>query len=317
MPKDSDLEFAYINYEHGGAAAGDWLGSPGEFSMDGLVELFDADGRWPDLGVIGEPERWGFDGQKGKFLAATALNEASGRGYAIELGTLPREWGPIGPAFIYDTTRVNLHRFFSGNEPDFYGRNRNLAHVSLRGRPNQRINVVGCHGDIHSPLYQYLDAQTLRRYANPAVPTVILADWNATLSGPRSEPQNFEVFDEFWQYARLVKWDPNSPHGHPYTADCTTMNYLCGRWEPNGTGGRRVGGVGFTHAAELDGVHTPTTYPKPNGRDCRQIDGAILNASAAAMLVPGSVQIHEPRDPRNAPSDHKRFSCTLDLSAAA
>lgn len=305
------VDFAYLNYENGGAANNSSVGSSGPFSMDGLVEMFAADDRWPDVCVLGEPERWEFDGQNGKCHAMTALNEASGRGYAIELGTLPREWGPIGPAFVYDTTKINLHRFYSGREPDFYARNRNLAIVSPRGYPDLTFRSVGYHGDIHHGLYRLLDVLTFRRYADPTHPAAILGDWHDNLSGESWDfPEDFALFDQIWKYAGRARWDDEIPMPGPARGETRSMDYLCG----SEVDGKRVGGVGFSHVGELANLTTATQYPAPNGRRPRQVDGAVVNASAVAMLVPGSVQVHEPVDPDTPPSDHKRFSFTLDFA---
>lgn len=307
------MDLAYVNFAHGGDPHGDSFGTSGTFVMDGLVEMMGDDDRWPDAFVLGEPERWGFNGQDGKCAAEVALNKASGRAYTIELGTLPRDWGPIGPALVYDAATVHRHRFFSGHEPDFYARNRNLAILSHRQQPDLKIHVVGYHGDLNSGLYRLLDVMAFRRYANPAVPTVILGDWNANLSGEQWDfPEDFALFEHTWQYASRALWPDEIPMPGPVSSDTRSMDYLCGKW----IDGRRVGGVGFVHIGEQAGVTTPTQYPAPNGRHPRQVDGGFLNASAAPMLIPSSVHVHEPADPADPPSDHKRFSFTLDLTVA-
>ena len=75
--------------------------------------------------------------------------------------------------------------------------------------------------------------------------------------------------------------------------------------------GRREGGIGFVDMAEQAGIYTGTNLPKPNGRQCSQIDHILLSPALADRVVPGSACIHEPVDPESPDSDHKRLSVTV------
>lgn len=274
--------------------------------MRGLVRLVGDGDDWPDIAVIGEAEQWNLHGQRGKFMAINALNAASKRCYNIEVGTLPREWGPIGPALLWDQNKASVHAFYSGREEVFYARNRNIGVVSPREHPERVMNILGWHGDIQSYLLQLIDAQGMRRLSNPSRPNMILADWNCTLDGPNfALPPDFaDAYTHIRQYMGMIEYDPRNPHG-PHRPNTLALDYLCGVWE----NGHRVGGLGFVSAAERAGIYTPTTigYPVP-----RQIDVGLLNASAALMLLPDTVRIHQPIDPANPDSDHCRLSFTID-----
>jgi hypothetical protein len=213
------IDFAYINFEHGGGSQGSYLGTPGPFDMSGLVRILGEDQRWPDIAVIGEGERWEFDGGAGLSEATTALSEASGRPYASELGTLAREWGPIGPAIIWDAAKINKERFYSGREPDFYARNRNLFIGSVRGERSKRFHVVAHHGHIHDSDQQLADNKGFRRYATEDIPCAILADWNSVLSGNEPGDLNTPGVYPPWRLVPKIVWQWGPQQAGPHVLD--------------------------------------------------------------------------------------------------
>jgi hypothetical protein len=304
------IDFAYVNYEHGGSTDGS-AGSLGRsYQFDGLVRLLGDQDRWPDIAVMGEAEGYEFGGGAGLYGAASALSEASGRGYTPLLGTLPREWGPIGPALFVDTAKVRIHNFFSGREPDFYARNRNLLVASLAGRADH-FRVVAYHGDYNDSVMQVHDVRPYRRYANPSIPTALIGDFNAPLSGPWVD-DDFSQCEHYWQIGGHLTWEHGRAQGDgSRVLDTQARDYLCGWWDPDK--GERVGGVGFRDVAELAGVHTPTVFPSATKRPPTAIDGAMVNAPWAEALVLDSVHVHEPADPAKPDSDHKRISFTVDV----
>ncbi|HET6288796.1 MAG TPA: hypothetical protein VFG15_18865 [Amycolatopsis sp.] len=311
-----ELDFTYLNFDHGGAEHD----QSAVYNMDRLVELLGADGRTPDAGVIGEANFWRFFGGRGTGLAEVALNSTfRDRSYVILPGSLPREWGEIPPALIYDANRVHKHTWDSGHEPGFLERNRNRALLSPRDSPDQEFFLFGFHGHPDGDQRVH-DVERFRPYGAWAMPpTVVLGDWFGHPSGPKFEPPTYsEHFDELGQYAPRMLFPDGIPVPGDFPFDTRALDFLCGRWRRGRRDwrrawlrrkpGGRVGGVGFSHMAELADDYTPTNFPAPNGRPTTQIDAAVLNPRAAAMLVPGSVHIHEPARQINS---HKRISLTL------
>lgn len=305
----TELDFAYINYEHGGSNHGSWFGTPGSFQFDGLVRLLGEDDRWPDVVAVGEAERWGFDGGTGLYGAAAALSEASRRPYLPMLGTLPGDAGPVGPAVFVDAQKVRVLNWYGGLEPDFYSRNRNLLRAFPAGRPDDIFHVVTGHGDIFDGDARLAAAKKLRRYANPKIPAVIMMDWNSVLSG--FERDDFSTYEERWQYASRVLFE-HGPNQDSRVADTRARDFLCGWWNPDTC--QRVGGVGFYDVLELAGLYdAATNLPGPQGRPCTAIDGAVVNTPFAEGLVAHSVMVHEPIDPEKPDSDHKRLSFMIQF----
>ncbi|WP_215545107.1 hypothetical protein [Amycolatopsis sp. CA-230715] len=333
MSDDAVLwEILYVNFDHGGASSDQSI----DYCMDGLVDLVGANNRWPDLGMIGEANFWRFFGNSGRCAAQIALNAAAPhRNYVIEIGSLPGEWGDIGPALLYDASKVHVHEWHGGHESGFLGRNRNRAVVSPRGAPELKMDLFGTHGHPNGDLRRQ-DVERFRPYGTRAArPAAVLADWFSHPSGPMFAPDSYAAyFDELAHYAPRMHFPDGIPVPGEHPFDTRALDYLCGRWMMGRRDwrrrwlrrapGRRVGGVGFQHVGELDGVYTATNFPAPNGRPPTQIDGAVLNPRAAAMLVPGSVQVHEPSKPEMVRpgrvwrrNDHKRFSFTLRFTVGS
>lgn len=316
-----DLEFTYVNFDHGGAEHD----QSAVYVMDGLVELLGADGRTPDAGVIGEGNFWRFYGGKGVGEAEVALNTAfRHRSYVILPGSLPNEWGEIAPALLYDANTVHKHTWDSGREPGFLERNRNRALLSPRDNADEKFFLFGFHGHPDGDQRRH-DAEHFRPYgARAKPPTIVLGDWFGHPSGPKFEPPTYaEHFTELCHYAPRMLFPGGIPMPGDYPFDTRALDYLCGRWRRGRRDwrrawltrkpSRRVGGVGFSHIAELADNYTPTNFPAPNGRPTTQIDAAVLNPRAAAMLVPGSMLVHEPAHQTNS---HKRISFKLAFPSA-
>lgn len=306
----TNIDFAYINYEHGGLDGGSYHGSTGSYDFTGLVRILGDQDRWPDVAVVGEAEQYEFRGGAGLYGAASALSEASGKPYLPVLGTLPREWGPIGPAMFIDAQKIRVRRWHSGREPDFYARNRNLLVATLAGRTDV-FHVVSGHGDIFDTDMRLADAKMLRRYANPAIPCAVMMDWNSVLSNWDND--KFQTYTAPWQYASRIQWQHGPSQADPRPrADTRARDFLCGWWDDQG--GARVGGLGFYDVLEIAGLHGETTnLPHPGGRPCTAIDGAVVNEPWAKALLHETVHVHAPRDPENPDSDHKRLSFTIDV----
>lgn len=305
------LDFAYVNYAHGGSLSPSWSGSRGPYQFEGLVRLLGDGGRWPDVAVMGEAEQYEYAGGEGLWGAASALADASGRAYIPVLGTLPREWGPIGPCMFVDGQKVRIRRFYSGREPDFYSRNRNLLVASVAGREDV-FRIVSGHGDLNDPGLRLHDAMGLRKYADPATPAAVLMDWNSTPSGPH-EVTDFSMYTHRWQYAPRLHWSHGPDQGSEPSerSDTQARDYLCGWWNPRTC--QRQGGLGFFDVAELAGLHAPTTLPRPNGRPPTAIDAALVNAAWKDAVVLDSVRVHEPADPERPDSDHLRVSFAVQV----
>lgn len=299
-----ELLISYINYEHGGRQHADYSGDGGPYQYEGLVRIMD-DGPWPHILVVGEADRWEYNGGQGAWEAAEALREAGGPAYTPLIGSLPREWGPFTPAILVDPTAVVVRRWFDHRCPDFAGRNRNLL-VARMADGGPLFRVVAVHGDIHSGDMRLADAKTFDRFANPAVPCAIIGDWNSVPSGPHWEPTDLNSgIYEPWRLAWRIHWQHGPAQAGPHALDTRALDYLCGYWAD----GRRSGGIGFHDAAELTGVYEPTQIPRPNGRQPMAIDRLLVNGAWKDAVE--SFRVHQPTDPARPDSDHLRISAVI------
>ncbi|SEP53963.1 hypothetical protein [Amycolatopsis saalfeldensis] len=306
------IDLAYFNFEHGGLIGGGARGGGSGYDFTGLVRVMGEDDRWPNLFVMGEGDRYEFNGGQGKWGAVAAMRAAGGRPYVPLPCELPRQWGPFAPVIFYDAQTVVVSRFYDHRAPDFAARNSNLVTI----RPvtgGDELYVTTTHGDLNDPALRESDAKAMRWLANPTVLSAILADWNEVLSGPHHEPQDLDAphYDKPHQILYRLRRGLDGRPVEPRRLETRAMDYLCGWWDEQRD--ERVGGVGFHDAAELAGIYTGTNLPKPSGRQCTQIDHILLNTPLAARVVPGSTRIHEPLDPAKPDSDHKRISVTVDL----
>lgn len=307
----TEIDFAYWNYEHGGRRDADSGGNGGSYDFEPLCRVVGHEDRWPHVLILGEADRYDFDGGAGLWGAAAAMREAGGRVYTPLMCSLPRDWGPFAPAIFVDLQTVQVDRFYDHRLPDFAARRRNVLQAFLPGREDL-FRIVTGHGDLGGGLQRLLDAQALRPLAHPGVPTIIGMDWNCTLSGPRWEPNDLgdsEKWPARWMIANRAQWheDPD-PHA-PVRADTRALDYLCGRWQD----GRRVDGVGFHWVGELADDPTPTNLPQPNGRQCTQIDGFVVNEPWKQRIVPGSFLVQPSLDPANPDSDHLAVRVAVDI----
>lgn len=305
------LEVSYFNYEHGGMSGIGYSGGSGPYDYTGLVRVAGDGGRWPDVLVMGEGDRYDDDGGKGAWGAASALREASSRPYIPLLGSLPREWGPFAPVIFFDANAVVVEQWHDHRNPYFAARNRNLL-VARRAGTNKLFHIVAFHGDINSGTMRLEDVKPLHRFAKPPIPCVVLGDFNEPLSGPQweaSDLNNRDIHpeDELWRLVWRLLWQHGPQQAGPHRTDTQAMDYLVGYWHQD----HRVGGVGFFDVAELAGDPTPTTLPRANGRQPTAIDHILVNQLFRNAVLPGSYQVHQPADPANPDSDHLRVSVTL------
>jgi len=127
------VSVSYLNLDRGGLrirptpGAMDAHGYGYDFS--GLV-LVMADGTpWPDVLVVGEAERWGYQGQEGAQLAARAIRQAGGPGYEPLFCALPRGWGDHFASVIFvNPATIEVRLWHSHHAPDWAERDANLAH---------------------------------------------------------------------------------------------------------------------------------------------------------------------------------------------
>lgn len=317
-------ELAYVNYEHGGLlndieshamGLGLHVGEGYGFDHARLVRLLGQDKRWPDVAVIGECDRWEFWAGRGAWEAIDAIAEAGGRSYAWLPTALPREWGPFSPGILYDPQTIRIARYFSPHAPDFATRTRNLL-VFRPVASEERFFLVPIHGDPYVPGYRAMDAQLLWWLANGRRNSILVGDFNEPLDGPAYLPTDMDdtsVYDKPWGNAAKVHLD----HGRrvpPLRRSTGSLDYLCGWWDPEQN--RRVHGAGFHDLAEEHGITTPTDLWHPTGttgkgRQGVALDHMLANERALTLVERGSFQVHEPVDPENPDSDHKRLSVTM------
>ena len=194
----TEIDFAYLNYEHGGLRNTGYPGGGADYDYAGLVRVMSDGDRWPHILVMGEGDRYEYAGGRGVWEAAAAMRAAGGRAYVPLLGSLPREWGPYAPVIFADPQSVVIRRWHDHRSPDFAARYRNLLVATLPGRGDDEVfRVVATP---RGPLQRGHAAGRragLRRLADPAVPSLIAGDWNSVPSGPGWEDR--ELNDpRFW-----------------------------------------------------------------------------------------------------------------------
>jgi hypothetical protein len=131
----TEIDFAYFNYEHGGLIDGrDHFFSSGRgYDFSGLIRVAGSGGRWPHVLVMGEGDRYEFNGQKGAREAARALRRAGGRAYEPLFGSLPRE-GAFAPVVFIDPQTIEVCRWYDHRAPDFALRNHNVLMIPMAAR---------------------------------------------------------------------------------------------------------------------------------------------------------------------------------------
>ncbi|MFI7121911.1 hypothetical protein [Amycolatopsis sp. NPDC049868] len=157
----------------------------------------------------------------------------------VELVGADGRWPDLG--IIAET---NFWRFFGS-------RGQCAAEVALNTAARDRSYVVKIgslpreRGEIGPALlYDAATVHVHEWHGDPSAPGFLERNRNLAVAAPRDLPEH--------------KMDLFGTHDHPF--DCRALDYLCGRWITD----RRVGGVGFSHVGELDGVYTPTNFPAPN-----------------------------------------------------
>lgn len=306
----TEIDLAYFNYEHGGMINDSSRGAnpPGGYDFTGLVRVMRE--RWPHVLVMGEGDYYEYFGGAGMWDAAEAMREAGGRAYVPLPCQLPREWGPFAPCIFFDASTLIVKRWFDHRAPDFAARNRNVLQVRPVGG-SEYLYIATGHGDLHDEHYRNADAKNFRWLAFEGVLSALLLDWNEHLSGPQFEPTDLEdraIYNQPARHLHRMRHTSGVPD-RPYRRTTGALDYLCGAW--NERTGRREGGIGFVDVAEQAGIFTGTNLPKPNGRQCTQLDHILVSPDAAERVVPDSACIHEPVDPDAPDSDHKRVSVTV------
>jgi hypothetical protein len=188
----TQIDLAYFNYAHGGLIGGGARGGGAGYDYTGLVRVIGEDDRWPHLLVMGEGDRYEFDGGDGMWGAAEAMREAGGRPYVPLPCSLPREWGPFAPVIFFDAQTLIVKHFYDHRAPDFAARNRNVLEVRPVGS-GERLFAATTHGDLYDAGLRDQDARHLRWLANPALLSAVLADFNEVLSGPHHEPHDLDT----------------------------------------------------------------------------------------------------------------------------
>lgn len=307
----TEIDFAYWNFEHGGRRGANSSGDGGAYDFSPLCRVIGHESRWPHILILGEADRYDFNGGEGLWEAAAAMRAAGGRAYTPLMCSLPREWGPFAPAMFVDTQAVQVHRFYDHRLPDFAARRRNTLVARVPGRDDV-FQVVTGHGDLSGGEQRLLDARALRPLAKPQVPCIIGMDWATTLSGPRWERRDLNdstIFTHPSMITNQALWEHGRAQAGPVQPDTRALDYLCGYW----LDGQRVGGVGFHWVGELADDDTPTTTPKPNGRQCVQMDGFVVNDPWRPRIVPGSFCVQAELDLDHPDSDHRAVRVTIDV----
>jgi endonuclease/exonuclease/phosphatase family metal-dependent hydrolase len=315
------LDIAYINFEHGGLQ-GDRdelaLGAGGcTYDHTGLVRVAGEDGRWPDILVMGEADRYEYWGGRGAWEAINCMAAAGGPRYAWLPCVLPREWGPFAPVIFYNPQMVAVQRYFSPHAPDFAARTRNLLIVEPAAGGEQ-VRLIPVHGAPWSWVHRSTDAEELRFLADRRKNTIILGDFNEPLSGPGFEPTDLSVSDPYPHPGSLASKVQlhNNRIEFPARRSTGSLDFLCGWWDYDR--GQRVNGAGFHDVCEMAGIQAPTDMHKPisdpgPGRQGVALDHILVNDPLKDRVVIESVRVHEPIDPEAPDTDHKRLSVQIKL----
>lgn len=315
------LDIAYINYEHGGLQGATdelALGAGGStYDHAGLVRLVGDGGRWPDLFVMGEGDRYEYWGGRGAWEAIAAIANAGGPRYAWLPCVLPRQWGPFAPVIFYNPQTIAVERYFSPHAPDFASRTRNLL-IAAPAQGGETFRLVPVHGAPWSWMYRVTDAEELRFLGRATKNTVILGDFNEPLSGPGFEPDDMTVptpYAHVRELASKVQLN-NGRIELPARRSTGSLDFLCGWWDYDRN--ERVNGIGFHDVCELAGIKVPTNMHRAHnepgtGRLGVALDHILVNDALRERVMLDSVRVHEPADPQRPDSDHKRVSVRLEL----
>jgi hypothetical protein len=330
-PPPGRLHMGYFNYEHGGIGreAGENIGQYFEsavygYDYDGLVRVVGQDDAWPDILVMGEGDRYEYDGMNGAWGAAEAMKQAGSPPYTPLLGRLANNSGSCGPVVFVDFQKVTPQRWYGGEEPGANERNRNLLVGYPSECPKSRFYLMADHGNIHGGAGRLRDVERYRRLADAARRAILVADWNGVQSGPQWEPQdlnNGNINDKEYMVAGRALWEDGYKDIGTRVPDTRSLDYLLGEWRPNGPDGEpdewghRVNGMGFYDVAELKRNATPTQYRKPrkDGREhtqslayCKFLVNAALKECVSDYWVREPVEDH--------PSDHLMVDVIFDMS---
>jgi hypothetical protein len=289
--------------------------SPGRgYRFGGLVCVAGDGGRWADILVMGEADRYEMAGGEGMREAAAAMRDAGGRPYVPLICELPAE-GLYAPVIFVGPQAVVIRRFYYHRLPGHAPRYSNLLVASLPGRPFSEVfRVRTGHGALDGGDARLADAMRLRRLPGPRIPTLVAMDWNPVPSGPMWEDTALGTPERWgpgtaWQLAHRAVRDPRRGLQWPVQAGTRALDYLTGVWDPQAR--QRAGGIGFYDVAELAGDPAPAQAPSPDGYPWRTIDRILVNEPWKDAIVPGSYQVHQPRDPEHPDSDHLRVSVAV------
>jgi endonuclease/exonuclease/phosphatase family metal-dependent hydrolase len=290
----ADLNLSLLNIEAGCQR------DDGSYDFARLVRAF-LDDPTADAIFLCEAKFWHTRGQRPFHTAIQELSVLTGRPYVGQLFA-----GPLGTAIIYDPTVLCLN----ATEEPYFEDKRNLAQFRLRADLTYRLNVYVEHWSYANGEQRLARAKLLAPFGASSVPTLIAGDANSSASGP-------QLPDIDWNRVPIGIRD-HKGHQHAdgsWHPDTRALDRLIGAWDTST--GRRVGGAGFHHIAELD-PQAPNPLPATvNGDSGLHIDYILANQAllATAEVVPGSYQVHIPTSasPADWPSDHRRVSCTLRL----
>jgi hypothetical protein len=325
----TEIDFAYFNYAHGGRKGANSAGDGGAYDFTGLVRVIGHENRWPDVLIMGEADRYDFNGGEGLWGAVAAMADAKGPAYTPFVCSLPRQWGPFAPAIFVNTQKLRIHRFYDHRLPDFAARRRNVLEARIPGR-NDLFRVATGHGDLSGGDQRLADARMFRMLVHPE-PCIIGMDWNSVLSGPQWEPADLDDQNK-WPHLRMmanrIYWQHGAAQIGPYRADTRALDYLCGYWFPPHPwwhwrrllrradarlNGQRLGGIGFHWVGELAEDYSPTTRPQSNDRQRLQIDGFVVNDPWRDRIVPDSFCVQDDIDPDEPDSDHLVTRVAIDI----
>lgn len=314
---DTTVHFALINFERGGLttrAGSPYVVDRGYWDLDRLREALSPLSDGFDVLGICEAKEWDLWGAAGLRGATAMLGRLFDRPYVGETGWLPL--GKSAPALIYDPTRLHLD-YWGDDDPTVHLDKRNLARFRMRRQPELTFEVLLDHWPFWSGAARMDRARMVGQLGVAKRRALWMGDFNATPSGPHWPQRDWSAPHpgDAHHKGRL------RPDG-TFEPDTDALDYLLGRWEPDGS---RSHGAGFHAIPEIawrqgspaEQVFLPTVNDNIDAGGGLAIDLGLLNDAWRNGLVADTYRVHVPPGTRREdyPSDHRAAEWVLDAAA--
>jgi endonuclease/exonuclease/phosphatase family metal-dependent hydrolase len=292
-----------FNYQAGG------LSSDGRHDFDRMVEAFHP-GRVPDVIALNEAKYWHRRGCTPLYQATNALSAALGRPYVPLLGT-----GAMASAILYDPTVLAAETW---NEIEFADK-RQLGRFVMRGS-GARFAIIVDHWSPVDGDARLTRARQLAPYGDSQLPVLLAGDLNSTAAGRLLPQRDWTAVPE---HRRSFKGRQRSDG--TWGPDTRALDLLIGGWDERtdrratGRAWHALPDLAYAAGAPAELAYRATTNHDINTGGELVNDWLLINNAwvRAGGLAGGSYHVHIPsgRTPAECPSDHRRISADLLLSA--